>query len=61
MNPLFSIGIFFVTLGILILLFPHLLQIIVALTLLSIGISLISLDRSRRKGQVAWFNIEKNR
>lgn len=60
MSPLFNIGIFFVTLGILIILFPHLLQIIVAITLIFMGISLISIDRSRRKGaQITWFNIHK--
>jgi multisubunit Na+/H+ antiporter MnhC subunit len=54
MSPFLNIGIFFVTLGVLIILFPHLLQIIVALALISMGVSLISVDRLRRKGKNVW-------
>jgi len=53
-SPLSSVGIFLVTLGILIILFPHLLQIIVAISLIFIGGSLLSIDRAVRHGKKVW-------
>jgi len=56
-SPLFTAGLFFVIAGILILLFPHLLQIIIAVFLIFIGGSLLSLDQLRRSGKpMVWFN-----
>lgn len=53
-SPLFNIGIFFVGLGVLIIVFPHLLQIIVAISLIFMGVSLISIDRAGRNGKKVW-------
>jgi len=59
MSPLFNIGLLFVGLGVLIIIFPHLLQVIVAIALISMGVSLISFDRMRKNGKTIWYPNEK--
>jgi len=59
-SPLFSFGMILVILGILIFAFPHVLQLIVALALIFFGLSLIGLDRSRKKTAFQFRGFNKN-
>lgn len=48
-SPLFNTGLFLVILGVSILLFPHLLQLFVALALIGSGAMLMRIEYLRRK------------